>query len=174
MMGCLAGISLGLYLISGTAVGEVPPELVVLNPEPGSSLQGGEPVIAVSFPGGIVPGTLKLKVDGVDVTPRAILSGPLVTYIPSPSLPPGTHNVEVEARTPEGRTLGPASWSFKVERPKLRRMNIRGEVGLELMYRHRSIHRLPLWDNRILLRVGGATDWASWEGSVSLTSGEEP
>ncbi|RKY66236.1 MAG: hypothetical protein DRQ08_03495 [Candidatus Latescibacterota bacterium] len=172
MRRCLAGIF--LYLISGTAAGA--PELVVLNPEPGSSVAGGEPVIAVSVPGGIVSGSLEFKLDGVDVTPRVILSGPLVTYIPSPPLPPGTHNVEVKARTPDGRTLGPVSWSFTVERPKLRRTTIRGEVGLELMYRHpsRPIPYLPLWDNRIHLRVGGTTGWASWEGSVSLTSREEP
>lgn len=166
---------MGLYFLSGMASGKVPPDVVVLNPEPGSCVVGGEPVIAVSVPGGIVPGSLKFKVDGVDVTSHVTLSGPLVTYIPSPPLPYGTHDVEVEVRTPDGRTLGPVSWRFTVERPRLRRISIRGEVRFELMYRHlsRPIPYLPLWDNRIHLRVRGTTSWASWEGRMFLTSREE-
>jgi len=63
---CLAGIF--LYLISGTAAGA--PELVVLNPEPGSSVAGGEPVIAVSVPGGIVSGSLEFNHGGEAQAPQ--------------------------------------------------------------------------------------------------------
>jgi len=175
-------LSLGFLLwvwepsqVMGRPLHELHPEVVVLNPEPDAQVEGGDPVIAVSLLGGIFPGSLRIKVDGRDVASYARISGPLVTYIPHPPLLPGTHTVEVEAQTPDGRPIGPVSWSFTVRRPKGRRFRVEGEVGVDLQYDHpsRPLPYVPLWDNRIRLKLRGRSKWAVWEGSISLTSREE-
>ena len=154
-----------------------PPEVVVLNPEPDAQIEGGDPVIAVSLlaPGGIVPGSLKLRVDGRDVGLYARLSGPLVTYIPRPPLSPGTHTVEVEALSRDGQSIGPAYWSFTIRRPGVRRLRLEGEVGVDIQYDRPSRHLpyVPLWDNRVRIKLGGRAGGIAWEGSISLTSREE-
>ena len=84
-----------------------------LRPADGSNVHAAYPAISARFPGvsAIVPESLHVTLDGVDVTAHASAIGDTVTYTPRTALGRGTHDVAVVGRDAAGTPLV-ARWRF--------------------------------------------------------------
>jgi hypothetical protein len=99
-----------------TADAEPIPPILVLSPEPFSSVAAKEAVIAASFAAAnpVDSSSIQVLLDGQEVTSKAEVSTVMVSYTPA-QIAPGEHTVTVTARDYFGQAIGPMSWRFKVE-----------------------------------------------------------
>ena len=95
-----------------------PTDIVLLSPEPGSSVQQGPELIVVSLfdpDDDTVPGSIRLFVDGEDVTESAQISQDLITYFPVRELSIGSHSIDISVRDQAGNMTPKQSFNFTVE-----------------------------------------------------------
>ncbi|MDQ7053696.1 MAG: hypothetical protein Q9P14_12670 [candidate division KSB1 bacterium] len=98
------------------AIGASEVQLIILSPEPGEVIRADEVVIAASFIGaedGVDSTTIRITIDGQDMTHHAETSPFIVTMTP-PRLLPGDHTVVIWAKDNNGQPLTPVSWTFAV------------------------------------------------------------
>jgi len=96
-----------------------PPRIGARYPEPGGVLVNTRPNIAVELvdlESGADPASIRLIVNGQNVTARASISETSVTYNPATPFPPGPVRLELAVTDRAGNTLR-ATWSFEVIRP---------------------------------------------------------
>jgi hypothetical protein len=74
-----------------------PMRLVRIDPAPNSQVPGLRPQIAGTFPHGVDPNTVRIRIDGRDVTGDSYVSAHGFSYDPSYDLPYGPHEVDVRA-----------------------------------------------------------------------------
>jgi len=87
-------------------------ELANAIPAPGSTVTSRMPTIEVSFTGGYAdPNSIRVSLDGADVTPDATRSPRGVTYAPRSPLQPGPHAVRVAGVDETGARFD-RRWSF--------------------------------------------------------------
>lgn len=124
----LAGAVLVILLGTGTLAyaqqGEEPAEpqfsALILSPEPGEVVPQTTSMISVSFldPEGRLDVTsVRLFLDGDDVTGGATVSGEVLVYVPPGALRRGLHNVVVTALARDGSDLPTTNWSFVIGPP---------------------------------------------------------
>ena len=97
--------------------GASPASAYVISPEPGEQVKYDEVVIAAGFDGGEVgvdSASIRIALDGKNLTSRATISEYVVTLSPK-RLAPGSHRVIVVARDKNGKALKPLKWTFVVE-----------------------------------------------------------
>jgi hypothetical protein len=114
ILGALAAV---LALSVGSLAAQAKPEAIILSPEPGERLGGGEVLVAVSFidPSGTLdPTSLRVNVSGQDVSAQAQLRGGVLVWRPTAPLPPGPQRVSVTSRDRSGGTFANADWTFNV------------------------------------------------------------
>ncbi|MBV9439813.1 MAG: copper amine oxidase N-terminal domain-containing protein, partial [Candidatus Eremiobacteraeota bacterium] len=90
------------------------PVTPILTPGAGAAIHSVYPSISARFPGmtAIDPGSLRLLLDGRDVSRDAAVIGDEVLYTPRSALPPGAHAVALDARAINGTPLHVA-WDFQ-------------------------------------------------------------
>ncbi len=96
-----------------------PPQITGRYPAPGANIANARPNIAVTFfdaETGINPASVRLMVNGQNVTGRAFISDTAVTYNPDAPLAPGTVRVDLAAAD-RARNILRVSWTFRVTRP---------------------------------------------------------
>jgi copper amine oxidase-like protein/Big-like domain-containing protein len=86
-----------------------------LQPQPNSTVTQSRPSIEVQFDRAVDARTVRLSVDGQDVTSSANLYGSQVRYTPNYDLSAGQHQVYVSAQDNQGRSMQ-QQWSFNVDR----------------------------------------------------------
>jgi hypothetical protein len=107
-------LGLGAQALSAQAV---PPEALILSPEPGERVPANQVLVAVSFidPAGTLdPATVSLRVSGLEVTAQAEVRGGVLTWRPSAPLPTGPQRAVVTARDRSGASIEAANWMFNV------------------------------------------------------------
>ena len=95
-----------------------PTDIVLLSPEPGSSIPKGPELIVISLfdpDDDTVPGSIRLFVDGDDVTNNAQITQDLITYFPVKDFSVGSHSIEISVRDQAGNMTPKRSFDFKVE-----------------------------------------------------------
>ncbi|HKV69151.1 MAG TPA: hypothetical protein VJN72_13760 [Gaiellales bacterium] len=95
----------------------VPPVISDVRPDAGSSSSDATPVIsaAVADAGvGVDPGSIRMTVDGVDVTAQGGFANGRFDYTPPSDLGFGPHTVSVTASDAAGNRSAPLTWSFDV------------------------------------------------------------
>ena len=87
--------------------------LRILRREPvaGTSVEHARPEISATFAEPVDPKSLRLAIDGRDVTPDAFLSRRAFVYTPNFDLPLGAHSVAVSGRTPDREEFA-ERWTF--------------------------------------------------------------
>ncbi|HQG45811.1 MAG TPA: hypothetical protein PLG50_09140, partial [bacterium] len=91
--------------------------LILLSPDQGGRYAPGEVIIAVSYyseSSRLNPQSVRLTLDGRDVTSSAEISEMLVSYTAA-SLSPGPHTAMVRAKESSGRALPPLQIRFAIE-----------------------------------------------------------
>ena len=100
-----------------TVIDITPPTLSDPRPDDGSAGSDPTPVVsaAVEDAGiGIDPGSVRLTLDGVDVTSQSELAAGRITYRPSPPLGLGQHVAVLSAGDLAGNPAPPLTWRFTV------------------------------------------------------------
>jgi hypothetical protein len=95
----------------------IAPTLEEQRPSPGSLIGSEYPQIYARFNGGsspVDPGTVRLLLDGSDVTNSATVSSAYVAYTPSSALYGGTHTVEISGQADNGTPFD-EQWSFRIQ-----------------------------------------------------------
>ncbi len=90
-------------------------DILILSPELDSDINPTDAIIAVSLFNitDVDSNSIKLVVDGKDVTADAEISGDVVTYIPK-RIKKGIHSVELTMSKINGTQIKPFSWTFTV------------------------------------------------------------
>ncbi|SUZ98334.1 uncharacterized protein METZ01_LOCUS51188 [marine metagenome] len=88
-------------------------DFLVLSPEPGSTIPPGDELIAVSFFNipDIDTTSIKITIDGQDLTSLASIGGGIISLIPG-AQDPGPHSIIVESMTKYDQPIRPLSWMF--------------------------------------------------------------
>jgi hypothetical protein len=96
-----------------------PPQITSRYPLPGAKVANARPNIAVQFidaESGVNPASVRLLVNGVNVTARASISDTSVTYNPEAPFRPGPVRIDLTAGDRVKNTLR-ASWTFQITPP---------------------------------------------------------
>ncbi len=151
--------------------------VLILSPTPRKIYLGDEVVIAVSLFNveDVDEQSVRLLLDGRDVTAQAEVSADLVTYLPS-KLAQGGHQVELQVSNLSGVPQEPAAWRFLVA--------AKSSITTERAYSHSgkvvSAFRRDDIDKQILdvgdlkLSYRGGWDWLKLRSNVKLTTQEDP
>ena len=113
LAGWLAAAPLAAQIVPAVQV-----EVLALSPEPGERIPENAVMVAASFidrGSQLDPGSIRIWVDGRDVTAEAEVSAEVATWRPRTPLLPGPHRVLVTAQTRGGASVTPATWAFTVE-----------------------------------------------------------
>ena len=97
--------------------GGLPTNIYLLSPEPGSSIPKGPELIVISLydpDDDTVPATVRLIVDGVDVTKNATITPDLITYVPVKDFALGKHTIEISVADLSGNLTPKQSFEFSV------------------------------------------------------------
>lgn len=147
----------------------IKPIIIVLTPAPGEIVHTPFPTVTAAysaFASAIDPEAVVLKVDFLDVTARASVTGTHVTYTPSVGLAPGTHTVELIVSDSSGNRTR-RSWNFDVEfvpasgADLAGRMDISGTViePVALAFCERMVQIEIAEGTRVLDRAGEPLRW---------------
>jgi len=101
----------------------------ILNPLPGESITQVSPMIGVRLPQPSPPidmETIKIFIDGDEVTSETQLSLEYIFYEPSVPMQLGTHNVLVTYQDTDGESLPPLAWSFRIVPKQMARIPVSG------------------------------------------------
>lgn len=96
---------------------KLPPSIQDERPAYGSLIGSEYPSIYARFSGGssaVNPGSVRITVDGEDVTGSSTISSAYVSYTPTSPLPTGQHTVSIAGTTDDGTPVS-SSWSFRVD-----------------------------------------------------------
>ncbi|MCF7805786.1 MAG: hypothetical protein K9N46_13570 [Candidatus Marinimicrobia bacterium] len=151
-------------------------EELILSPTPNSSVPQNEVLIAVTLytiPD-VDPESIRLLVDGTNVTKQAEISPELVTYR-NTQMRQGLHTVRMQFKDVAGRTFEPLSWQFRVtgaEEGQRAELDMRGRMYVESS---RSEIRNRLENiNKVNADIRGSYGFLNFNGNVYLTSKEDP
>ncbi len=105
------GIMAAAPKVAGTGAGEI----LIFSPDPESTVPAGDVYIAASLYNvpAVDVATIKLRIDGRDVSKQADISADLVAYSPL-NLTPGRHFVQVSAKNQAGQSIPVKGWYFSV------------------------------------------------------------
>jgi hypothetical protein len=95
----------------------VAPVLSDVRPDPASSSSDATPAISVAVADagvGVDPASIRMTVDGVDVTAQGSYAAGRFGYTPADDLVVGSHTVSVTASDTAGNRSAPLAWSFEV------------------------------------------------------------
>ncbi len=101
--------------VSGTPTDSIPPTISNLQPADGATVDEHVPTIGADYsdPSGIDAASVKLMVDGADVTALATVTSTGVTYTPATALAEDQHAVELRVKD-TANNEAVETWSFTI------------------------------------------------------------
>lgn len=101
--------------VSARVTGVGKGEILIFSPDPESTVPQNEVYIAASLYNveAVDPSTIRLRVDGLDVSKQADISVDLVAYSPM-TLTPGRHYIQINAKNASGQSIPGKGWYFIV------------------------------------------------------------
>ncbi|MFA5858149.1 MAG: hypothetical protein WC955_03680 [Elusimicrobiota bacterium] len=88
------------------------PSIIIISPDDEEVIEDIMPQVSVMFEGQVDVTTVKIKVDGVDVTPQCDIAPEYLLYVPQMAMSEGSHQVIVTAKDTWGQDIMPAVWVF--------------------------------------------------------------
>ena len=118
------------------------PDVLLLNPDDGSENTDGHQLIIVSLydeEDDVDVASIKMEVDGVDVTDGLEINQDLISYVPSTDFALGSHSIKFYVSDLMKNESPPMSWTFfikeeaelKVKKPFLADAKIKGVINYE-------------------------------------------
>lgn len=151
--------------------------ILVFSPEPGSKVPTDAVLVAVSLfhVDSVDVSSVRLYMDGRDMTPLASVGTDLVIYEPT-LMPPGPHRVRITVRRLDGRPVEPKSWTFtvtgKLEREVERALTYQGRINSG--YSLDAIEGKSLAIGVTSASVGGKWRGLNFKGDLKFTTEEDP
>lgn len=102
---------------SYSSVSGTPPSVDGQQPSPNALIGTEYPQIYARLGGGssaVDPSTVRVAIDGLDVTSRSTVSSAYIAYTPEEPMTGGTHTVEVSGQSDDGTPFD-SQWSFEIE-----------------------------------------------------------
>jgi hypothetical protein len=158
------------------AVGAEEADALILSPEPREFYLPEDVVVGVSLFNlqDLDESTIRLLIDGQDVTAQADVSADLVTYSPL-GLASGVHQVEVQMNRTSGAAYAPVAWRFLVtEKATLtteRAFNHSGRITPT--YENNNVDEQVLEVSSLRVSYRGGWDWLKFRSNFKLTSEED-
>lgn len=156
----------------------VEPPILILSPEPNSTVAPSDVVIAASFmtDAAIDSSSIKVLLDGKNVTNNAEVSPAMISLTPA-SITPGEHTVAISARDKSGRNIGPINWRFRVSG----QANQTAEVSINkksqgMVYaesRREKFNGMTLNNNNVGADLFGSNGALQYSASAYFTSLED-
>lgn len=163
---------LALFVITGIQAQSIQ----IFSPEPGSSLAPSEVLIAASFFGieGVQPSSVKLTINGDDVSNEADIDEEMLTLTPV-DLSPGPHNIQILINR-SGAEPMLRNWTFTVlseEETKPFDYEFSGRATSGFRYEKIGEEELNIAHINGSLN-GSASNWLKFKSNIKLTSEEDP
>ncbi len=161
-----------------TTVPQTP--ILILSPEPLSTVAPAEATVAASFDPAvsIAPASVRIMLNGREVTARAEVSAFLVSLNPG-TLKPGEYRVSIRAKDASGRSVTPADWRFKVSGDTSQQEGEeqqRNDVATGVAYvdlQHEKFNGTSFDNNVIGGNLTGQYGQLAYDAAVNLTSLED-
>jgi len=105
----------GLLTVTIVGIDNIAPNIQIITPPNGSILANAKPAISGDFSdnlSGIDTSTVKIALDGVDVTSNATITSTGFSYTPTANLSDGTHSVTVDVKDKATNPTTQANWGF--------------------------------------------------------------
>ncbi len=154
--------------------------ILILSPEPMSTIASDEALISASFDPSfnVVPASIRISLNGRDLTPEAEISSFLVSLNPG-KLKSGEYRVAISATDDSGQKIGPVSWRFQVEahssgeasETAQRRRLASGAVFVDTQ--HEKFNNAPFDNNSLGGNLEGQNGLLSYRADLFLTSLED-
>ncbi|MDI6807683.1 MAG: hypothetical protein QME66_01715 [Candidatus Eisenbacteria bacterium] len=158
-------------------------EIVPLSPEEGSGVLERMPLIAFSFledGNSVDVKTVRIKLDGRDVTNEANVTRYILTFVPSKPLSFGPHTISVTASDTSGVALPEFALAFQTGKTSVagRLPSITGDTYIDLKSDDitgpgASVRQEPGQTNMFRVRASGKYSILRYSGNVFLTSDEK-
>jgi hypothetical protein len=155
------------------------PPILVLSPEPFSAVAAKEVVIAASFvtETPIDSTSIKILLDGTNVTRQAEISPAMVSYTPA-TIAAGEHTVTISANDQFGDAVGPLTWRFQVSGKAAEvaeaNSNRRATGAVYAEMRREKFSGRSLNNNNVGADLSGNTGPLLYSASAYFTSLEDP
>lgn len=157
-------------------------EIIVLSPEPETSIPGDEVIIALSLLGNLDTLDLqaaKLFVDNSDYTASAVQSQYVFSLTPD-FLKKGSHTVSLHLKDKSGNEFEPVSWRFYVISPdksefqtaRMEQKSYSGNFYVE--YRDEKVIDSTLTTSNLGANIRGSFGKIHYRGRLFITSREKP
>ncbi|MFC1618751.1 hypothetical protein ACFL45_02265 [Candidatus Neomarinimicrobiota bacterium] len=151
-------------------------DVLILSPEPMQFYLPEDVVIGVSLFNilDLDDSSIRLFIDGQDVTSQAEVSADLVTYSPA-AMGSGAHQVEVRMNRSSGAAYEPVAWRFLVtEKVSVTTERAFRQSGtITPSYNRTVVDEEILKVSSMRMSYRGGWDWLQFRGSVKLTSEED-
>ena len=111
------GASANLQQVTPASVAAAAPSVQDERPTPDELIGTQYPQIYARLGGGstpVDPATVRVVVDGADVTSQSTVSSAYIAYTPSSAMSDGTHTIEVSGQTQDGTPFD-TQWSFRID-----------------------------------------------------------
>ncbi|MFB0515220.1 MAG: hypothetical protein ACETWG_01300 [Candidatus Neomarinimicrobiota bacterium] len=150
--------------------------VLILSPEPRAIYLPENVVVAASLFGiqDLDASSIRVLVDGKDVTKAANVSADLVTYVP-PALATGGHQVEIRLNRASGVAYDPVVWRFLVT-GKAAATTARAYQHSGLItpsYRRNNVDNQVLEVSNLKMSYRGGWEWLRVRGDLKLSSEED-
>jgi len=156
--------------------GGTPSDAIILSPEEAQIVASVEVVIAVSLfnARNIALNTIKVELDGIDVTGIAQIAEDLIVARPK-NLPPGLHTIRISFANQNGVAYNPLLWNFTVvgsiaEAQKV--FNYNGRVNAEV--NSEQVRGISQNIQQMTAVFNGSYDWLKFQANTYVTSEEDP
>ncbi len=156
--------------------GGLPNNAIILSPDDGQVVAAEEAVIAVSLfnAQNIALNTIKILLDGVDVTSNAQISEDLITVQPR-NLFAGLHTVKITFENQNQIPLNPLIWSFTVVRSITeaeRVLNYNANITAEAT--SEQVRGIRQNIKQVRASLNGNYDWINFDASTYISDQESP
>lgn len=156
--------------------GGAPSDAIILSPEEAQIVAASEVVIAVSLfnARNIALNTIKVEVDGIDLTGNAEIAEDLIVARPK-NLPPGLHTIRVTFANTNGIYYNPLLWNFTVVgsvRESQKVFNFNGRVLAEV--NSEQVRGISQNIQQVTTGFNGSYDWLKFNANTFVTSEENP
>lgn len=151
-------------------------DVMILSPDPGALINPKEVVIAASIFAAqdIDTTTIRLSLDGKDVTPQTTIGGGIVTYVPD-KIEQGPHSIKLEMNTNLGVPVKPVSWSFQVVGIGLDLLkNVEYNGNIQTRLSTEAVGGTVRNVAELTGTLNGGLSWASMRGFLRRTTRESP
>jgi len=156
--------------------GGAPSDAIILSPEEAQIVAASEVVIAVSLfnARNIALNTIKVEVDGIDLTGNAEIAEDLIVARPK-NLPPGLHTIRITFANTNGIYYNPLLWNFTVVgsvRESQKVFNYNGRVLAEV--NSEQVRGISQNIQQVTTGFNGSYDWLKFNANTFTTSEENP